>query len=286
MKIKDSIREFLIKDDLSNALEFLNKLRIEKFDNEIIHYFAAFNEIKSAERMGILKYEDISTKKAVLRNGILELASEIEIYRRTKSNVVIDSFEILKGYQINSETLFGTKSNPKLGYKDDFYLQRSYLDKELRTSILFNQNIILKGKAGSGKSRALLELIKRYLTKYSIVLPKIDALDFTGFEKITNTDKIVVIYDDINLFFEQNFDSHFNSISKIVDCNKLSIIATCRSSEYDHIKEKLGETIAFFKEVEIQPLNHEDINEVSEAIKYSDKEMQLVDENIGSFFEK
>jgi predicted ATP-dependent serine protease len=179
--------------------------------------------------------------------------------------------------------LFGTKSNPELGFNDKFYLQRDYLDKELRTSILFNQNILLTGGPGSGKSRTILELIKKYLTKYSIILPIIDMKEALGFEKLDSFDKTVVIYDDINLFFTQNWKSHLEAISQIVFKNKISIIATCRNTEIEHVKRVLERHYKLFKKIEIKQLNLEDNKALAKVI--TTKSAQKNIDHIGDYFE-
>lgn len=72
MKIKNSISKFIQNGQIDDALEFLNRLRIKEFETDISLMIASFNDLKKAERNGIIDFEIASRKKNTARKEIVK----------------------------------------------------------------------------------------------------------------------------------------------------------------------------------------------------------------------
>lgn len=253
MEIKNSILRFIEKGQIDDALEFLNRLRIKEFEADISLMIASFNDLKKAERNGIIDFEMTSRKKNIIRKNILNIGTEIEKHKNSLKSTSEKNFQIKKGNEIVS--LDVSIENQNFDFHTNTYFERDYLDDELKYSVLFNQNIIIVGIGGSGKSRAIEELTKRYLTKYSIVLPRIDIEDTNDFNELMKIERVVVIYDELDFYLMQtNVDKHIKAISKISMFSNLSVIANIRTDNLDLFKELLSKEVSStFKIIKIKP---------------------------------
>jgi len=249
MEIKISISRFIQIGQIDDALEFLNRLRIKEFETDISLMIASYNDLKKAERNGILDFEMLSRKKNSIRKDILNLADEIERHKSSQKSSYEKNFQIKKGNEIMSLDVSIENQN------FNNYIERDYLDDELKYSVLFNQNIIIVGNLGTGKSMAIEELTKKYLTKYSIVLPRIDIDDTNDFEELKDIERVVVIYDELDFYLMQtNIDKHIEAISKIALFTNLSVLANIRTDNLDSFRKLLSkEVFSTFKIIEIKP---------------------------------
>lgn len=247
MKIKISISRFIQVGQIDDALEFLNRLRIKEFETDISLMIASYNDLKKAERNGILDFEMLSRKKNTIRKDVLNLADEIERHKSSQKSSYEKNFQIKKGNEIMSLDVSIENRN------FNNYIERDYLDDELKYSVLFNQNIIIVGNLGAGKSMAIEELTKKYLTKYSIVLPRIDIDDTNDFDELKDIERVVVIYDELDFYLIQtNIDKHIDAISKIAMFTNLSVLANIRTDNLDSFRKLLSkEVFSTFKIIEI-----------------------------------
>jgi len=258
MEIKNSISRFIQKGQIDDALEFLNRLRVREFETDISLMIASFNDLKKAERNGIIDFDIASRKKNVLRKDILNLTDEIEKHKNSQKGISEKNFQIKKGNELVPFDV--SIENQNFEFHKDSYFERDYLDDELKYSVLFNQNVIVVGVGGSGKSKAIEELTKRYLTKYSIVLPRIDIEDTNDFNQLMEINRAVVIYDELDFYIMQtNVDKHIEAISKIAMLNNLSILANIRTDNLNLFKELLSKEVSStFKIIEIKPVKREE----------------------------
>jgi len=146
----------------------------------------------------------------------------------------------------------------KNNFYKDFYFERPILDDSILKSAQNYQSIILTGKALSGKSRAIYNLINKHYTEGTVIVvsPYTIPTENTNSQKIRNVynaeqfigavKKIIkqhehtrcfFIFDDLERFLE--VEKIEQILSTIIESDKLSFLSTCRDIEY----EKFSETI-------------------------------------------
>ncbi len=148
--------------------------------------------------------------------------------------------EDAREYSAVTEKLMGQRTRAESGYTHD-YIFRPF-DKKLRGKISRRENVLLIGAPLSGKSRALIEAVKKTLPSYELIIPELN--DFT-YEDLRLTsgarksDKNVLLLDDVDEYaIKQNFASLLQEYAR----ENIPIVATCRTGQPLKIVSRILET--------------------------------------------
>lgn len=205
-----------------------------------------------------------------------------------QENIVYESnFIKLLGKDVEPEHLLGRRSFPQHGFNPNFYKHRKMVDDVLlKNSEDFN-NTIITGKSLAGKSRAIFNMISNHFPESNIIILKeanqtneslIQEID-KKLKKIN--EKVFFVINDLDEYISLfGFDDLLNFLTQK---RNFSILATCKTAKLTFLDEKFSRHEAYFRIVNIPPINAKIKSEIKSYIKEISDSL-IIDNTIGSYF--
>ncbi len=159
-------------------------------------------------------------------------------------------------------------------------------DEILRTLLLEEKSVLIRGPPLSGKTRTIFEVLKSLGQSADVIIPRPEEIDYGNYPFPGNAgvNTEVVILDDLNRFVEI---SNFERLLEIIRDKKLIIVATCQSGDkFKLIDNKLESETIFGKNIiEMGQITENIARKIAkkEGIKWEDTEFNGT---IGSIFLK
>lgn len=157
-------------------------------------------------------------------------------------------------------------------------------DEILRSMLLEEKSILIRGDALAGKTRTAFEVLKSmgYLIDVIILLPEdIDSGTYPFADNYGMNIEIVIL-DDLDRFVEM---SNFEKMIEMIKAKHFLIVATCQSGEKFELVSKKIDTCTIFDKniVDLQPIPKDEAQRIAEreGIKWEDIDF---DGSIGSVF--
>jgi tetratricopeptide (TPR) repeat protein len=157
--------------------------------------------------------------KNLLEEQFIDFLDVVRKYERS-----VYPFEIFNISQIK-------KIEEELNFNPRFV--REYLPLKEIEELPLNENILLKGKIGIGKTRSIIRLLKRASTETIIVVKEnVRTLGVQRFENLDFRDKAILIWDDVQI----NYEEFLKALLYLKKKTDLLIIAAIRSFDYEKIE--------------------------------------------------
>ena len=184
----------------------------------------------------------------------------------------------------------------RVHYYQDYYLNRPALDDELLSLAQEQVSSVIVGNSNTGKSRAILELLRQHFQDSPVYLVQKQHIDDVT-EKPSFEETIRLLdhlpASDHTVFFVFNDLEDFASvwdldkiISKILAVNNYVILATCKRAAYSDLYDQLSLQIddepgGRLSKLDVLPLNNEEKQILNE--QFPDQNNLEVDDTIGSY---
>ncbi|MCK9576960.1 MAG: hypothetical protein WCX32_04770 [Clostridia bacterium] len=159
----------------------------------------------------------------------------------------------------------------------DIYFQNREKETQELLELLNNNNVIICGNPGDGKTRIALELSKIWQSQkinrevYILNNQSSDIISDLNFILKDNSKEILLLIDDANR------TSTLSVVAdKVIDCNNLKFIATVRNYAKENVKEKLFNASINYKLYELKALTMVDIKKILKQ-KYPDLSDKIID---------
>jgi FAD binding domain len=202
------------------------------------------------------------------------------------------------GKEITPVDMLKDRANDPQGFLKDFYLNRPDLDGSLYNYVKNGEHVIILGKALTGKSRAVLELLNKEYPDSTVFLYDNLAKQF-DFEaipldrlfelaKVSKEDTTLkfFVFDDIDKF--ANYPGFANFVRNLLVVDQVIILATCRQVNFPAVEAKLDkyELKVHFQILRVAPITDKKLKTqlIAQSQQNTKKEELIPDDTIGSYF--
>ncbi|MGM9511650.1 hypothetical protein ACS5NO_28190 [Larkinella sp. GY13] len=282
---KISLQNVELKHTISEILEKFEKVFIPNYIGDDI-YTNIKNDLHNQYILLNESLQEIKTSISSIREGLLENNS---IKKFEKRNL---GFSVKRGSEIEPFDLLKRRANPSQGYNESFYMHRE-IDNELYKQIESKKNIILTGKPLSGKSRAVLELIRNHYSKSIIIIIDgtqsvtysdiKDELNYINLDIKEQIGHIIIIFNDCEDTFSEYVYKNLIQFALNDLKSNINIIISYSSHRYFELFNNLGERlIQYFETIRIHDLDTFQKNSLKKRLKIEND--KYLGERIGSYF--
>ena len=263
-----------------NRADFLNRYEPEKIFSPFF-YNESFKSYKKGVVILQREFHELARDKLEIHDETKKTqkkTSEIQIDELTISN----AFKIFKKIDtIEPKDIFGIRAKK---YRD-YYFHRKIDDVIFET--FRSHNILLKGKALAGKTRAIYQLLQKKSSEdpsILILIPEPGNLNPNSLSHIKKKfPSVVVVLDDIDQYFIESKAKAANIFIEELILNGCKILATCKNGpEFKQFYHNSTTGVKdVFKNLEIPTLSDDEFKEVVLYLN-SDENDPEYDGNIGS----
>ncbi|VEP14023.1 hypothetical protein H1P_2320008 [Hyella patelloides LEGE 07179] len=255
-----------------------------------------------SKKLDIQTISEIFTKLQQKNPGLTTLATIKKVLEKAKKDQIIDSisldnnnkpelpkdfFEAKLAKELQPSDLLGLRAQERNGFRENIYLEREEVDLKIYNLIKKRKNVIISGKPLAGKSRTILEQLKRNFSESTVYLANKDIdINISKIESLINHNKddesYFYIFNDIDNFIEQKYFN--NLIVKIIAQSENNIIlASCRTIYVKSVFDSLGNELnALFAPIKINSLD-EELRKKLDKLDV-DRDSLIKDDTIGSYF--
>ena len=221
----------------------------------------------------------VSTLSFIVLGAIIEYYFEKYIKRR-------EFYEFIwkRSDKITHWNLLKDRSRSILGF-NNYFFHRNEIESKILENLEENRNIILIGPPLSGKSRMLLNILKKCKEEFIVIKPKFSNIKYEDFKIPKNLfnhkKRKILILDDIHKYL--SYENFFHLFISFIE-KEIQIIATCNSGkELDKVENNISISHYNFKNIEISPITKDTAQLIAKnaGISWMDTEF---DGNIGSIF--
>lgn len=280
MNISENNNEIKLEGNGNITIQNSNGVNLYSFnlnnESEVRKYFQTFEN-----ELTVFSKKIQTLEKEIIDNSDLSLLNKL----------INNQLYIRKHFRVIKEAKYITpKDVLDLRYKtyQPFYYRRK-TDINIFEALNNQQSVLIIGNSLSGKTRAVLEALRREeFADYQVIVPNLitDFIEFPLLESIpdiiSSNRKQIVFLDDLHQYFQkQNANLFILNILR----NEIPIIATCMTGpEYDiyltNVESKIAEQ---FQLIEIPKISQEEY-QIQNLYAIEGAEVERFDGNIGSLF--